>query len=162
LAQAQVEEVGSSRVSLSQTFNYVGGESRFVGYTAKISFHVLLRNLDKMEEILSGVVDAGANSIGPNDLHTSQLKELRAEARQRAVLAAREKAEIYCKSAGVSLGSVIHVEDVNPETMSVYHGHGEARTNSTPSDDEGTTRAINPESISVSAAVMLAFEIGRL
>jgi hypothetical protein len=45
LAQAKVEEVGFSRINLSQEFRYVGNENRFAGYRARVSFHVLLREL---------------------------------------------------------------------------------------------------------------------
>jgi hypothetical protein len=158
LAQANVSEVGSSRVTLSQTFDYNRSEKRFLGYTAKVAFHVLLRDLDRLEEILAGVVDAGANEINPAELQTSRLKELRAEARRRAVAAAREKAENYCQAAGVTLGPVIHIEDINPEVLSSHGGHV---IRETPVDYDQPAHAFDPESIVVVGAVVLAFEIGR-
>lgn len=158
LARAEVGDVGSSRITLSQSFRYTGGEHRFVGYTAKVSFHVLLYDLDRMEGILSGVIDAGANEIDRVDFQTRQLKEIRKEARQRAVEAAREKAEIYCQTAGVALGPVIHIEDLNPDQLQGREGHVIRETQP---DDEGPLRAFDPGSIVVGAAVMVAFEIGQ-
>jgi uncharacterized protein YggE len=158
LARAEVGDVGSSRITLSQSFRYTGGEQHFVGYTAKVSFHVLLYYLDRMEEILLGVIDAGANEIHSVDFQTRRLKEIRKEARQRSVEAAREKAEILCRTAGVSLGPVIHIEDVNPDRLWGREGHV---TRETQPDDEGPLRAFDPGSIVVRAAVMVAFEIGR-
>ena len=55
LAQAGMKEVGSSQIALSQSFRYTGGEQRFVGYSAKVAFNVLLRDLDRIEEILTKV-----------------------------------------------------------------------------------------------------------
>ena len=63
LEQAKVDEVNTSRVSISQTFRFISGEQKFMGYTAKVVFHVLLKKLDQMEDLLSGIVDAGANEI---------------------------------------------------------------------------------------------------
>ena len=158
LGQAGIKDIGSSRIALSQSFKYTGGEQRFVGYTAKVAFNVLLRDLDRIEEILTGVTDAGANEIDAVDYQTSNLKELRAEARRRAVAAAREKAENYCQAAGVTLGPVIHMEDVNPDQLRNREGHV---TRETQPDDEGPPRAFNPGSIVVGGAVMVAFELGR-
>jgi uncharacterized protein YggE len=110
-----------------------------------------------MEDVLVGVVDAGANEIGSVEFRTTRVKEYRAEARRRAVAAAREKAENYCRAAGVSLGNVLHMEDINPETL---RGTGEGHTSSeTPSDDVGPERALAPGSIIVGAAVSIRFAI---
>jgi hypothetical protein len=71
------------------------------------------------------------------------------------VAAAREKAENYCRAAGVSLGTVLHMEDVNP---GVLRGTGEGHTSSeAPSDDAGPERALAPGSIIVGAAVSISF-----
>ena len=104
LTQAEISDVSTSRVTLSQTFRYTGNEQRFAGYTAKIAFHVLLHDLERIEDLLSGVVEAGANEVSTVEFQTSRLKEIRAEARRRAVAAAREKAENYCTAAGIALG----------------------------------------------------------
>ena len=159
LAQAGLYDVGSSRVTLSQTNRFVNGEQKFVGYTARIAFHVLLRELDGMEETLSGVVDAGASEINSVELQTSRLKELRIEARSRAVVAAREKADTYCQAAGVMVGRVIHIEDIRPELIQGNSGAHLAREYQP--DDQGVLRAVNPESVLVGAAVIVALEIQR-
>ena len=44
-------------------------------------------------------------------------QEVRAEARRVAVAAARLKAELYAEAAGVALGLVVHIEDVDPERL---------------------------------------------
>ena len=156
LADSGIEEVGASRINLSQTFRYVGGENKFIGYQAEVSYHLLLTDLDQVEAILAGVVDAGVNKINSVDFQTKRLKELRAEARRRAVAAAREKAEIYCEAAGVSLGKVIHIEDVNPEQLRGREGHV---TREIVPDDDELLKAFDPGSIVVGGAVIVAFAL---
>lgn len=158
LARAEISEVGSSQITLSQSFRYTEGEQRFVGYSAKVTFHVLLYDLSRMEELLSGVVDAGANEVNSVEFQTSQLKEIRVEARQRAIAAAHEKGEIYCKAAGVAIGPVIHIEDINPNLLRGVEGHVIRETQP---DDEGPLQAFDPGSIVVRAAVMVAFQLGE-
>jgi uncharacterized protein len=158
LGQAGVIDVAASRITLSQAFEYSGGKQHPTGYRAKVSFNVLLSELDRMEDVLVGVVEAGANEIDSVEFRTSRLKEFRAEARRGAVAAACEKAEIYCRAAGVSLGAVVLVEDVNPEAV---RGSGEGHTsNEAPSDDASPERALAPGSIVVGAAVSITFALG--
>ena len=109
-----------------------------------------------MEEILAGVVDAGANEINGVELQSSRLKELRAEARRRAVAAAREKAEHYCQAAGVTLGSVLHIEDINPELLGSYGSHV---MHEIPIEDAQPLRAFDPGSIIVNGCVVIAYAI---
>jgi hypothetical protein len=156
LAQAELDDVGSSHITLKQTYRYVQGENQLIGYTATIAYHVLLRDLKRVEEILVGVTYAGANEIQAVDYQTSRLKALRVEARQRAVSAAREKAEIYCQAAGVTLGPVIHIEDVNPDLLRQREGH---MLTEPKLDEDGPLQAFDPGSITVGGAVMVAFEL---
>src|SRR5258706_7349026 len=80
LDEVKVDEIGTSRVSISQSHRFVSGEQKFLGYTAKVAFRVLLRQLDKMEDVLSGIVDAGVNEIASVEFQTTKLKEIRADA----------------------------------------------------------------------------------
>jgi uncharacterized protein YggE len=157
LQQAGITDVAGSRVSLSQTFEYSGGGRKPTGYQAQVGFNVLLTDLDRMEELLAGVVDAGANEIASVEFRTGRLKEYRAEARRRAVAAAREKAENYCRAAGIALGPVASLEDVHPEAV---RGTGEGTTSTEVSPDEAAaTRALAPGTIVVGAAVSMTFAI---
>ncbi|MEM8533280.1 MAG: SIMPL domain-containing protein [Chloroflexota bacterium] len=157
LVQMAIEEVGSSRISLNQSFRFVSGENRFLGYEAKVAFRVLLHDLDRTEDILTGIVDAGVNEISTVDFQTSRLKEMRAEVRRRAVAAAREKASVYGAAAGVEIGSILHIEDVNPETL---QGRYEAHSSREPQvDDDGPPRVFDPSSIVVGAAVRIHFQL---
>jgi uncharacterized protein YggE len=156
LTQAKLNDVGTSRMTLSQTYDYT--PKRFLGYTAKIAYHVLLRDLDRTEEILAGIIDAGVNDVSGVEFQSSRLKELRAEVRRRAVQAAREKALLYCEAASITLGPVIHLEDVNPEVLRGSEGHV---TREIQPDDGDTVKAFDPASIRVGGAVIMAFEIGR-
>src|SRR5262245_47008568 len=63
LSQAKAGDVAASRITLSRTFAYSSGQHQPTGYSAKVSFNVLLSDLDRMEEVLVGVVDAGASEI---------------------------------------------------------------------------------------------------
>ena len=156
LMNAGIKDAGSSRISLQSKFEFKSGENKFVGYQDSVEFRVLLYNLDRTEEILTGVIEAGVNNLGAVEFQTSRLKALRLEARQKAVAAAREKAEAYCKAAGVELGEVVHIEDVNPDQLRGNEGHTRFEVEL---EDDGKTQAFDPGSIVVGGAVMMGFTI---
>ena len=152
-----LQDVGSSHITLSQEFRYTNGEQRFMGYVARIGFSVVLRNMDQVEETLTGLIKAGANELTSVQFQTSRLRELRADARRRAVAAAREKAELYCAAAGVTAGAVLSIEDANPEFVT---GRNEGHVHREPLvDDTGELKAMDPAAISVGAAVVVLYDL---
>lgn len=147
-------DVSVSKVTLHQYTEYNNGKHEFKGYQSNVGFTVILRNLALLEDVLKGVIEAGANRIDKIDFQTTRLKELRAEARKQAISAAIEKAQIYCSAAGKTLGDIIHIEDVNPDSLHGREGHVQSQT---PTDDEGDLRPFSSDSIAVNGAVRLAF-----
>lgn len=149
-----IRESGSSRITLSQEFRFIQGEQRFLGYKARIAYTISLRDLDQLENLLTGLISAGANELTSVTFETTRLKEIRADARREAVSAAREKAELYCRAVGVSVGKVIAINDANPDQLTgAREGHMIAG---------GTTagdKAIDPAMISIGASVYITFEI---
>lgn len=156
LAEAAIKDVQSAQVQLSAEFQYIKNENKFLGYKAHTQFIVLLTDLDKLEETLIGIVSAGVNKLGSVDMQTTQLKEVRAQARRQAVVAAREKAELYCEAANVTLGAVLHIEDVNPDLLRGREGH---HITEVPLEEMDTIQAFDPGSLAVKAAVMMSFAI---
>ena len=153
-------DVREADVTLAQAFDggYGTQPRKMIGYTATVAFHVIVKELSRVEAVLIGVVEAGADVISSVHMKTKRLRELRAEARSLALTHAKQKADDYAKSAGIAVGAVLHVEDVNPEDLS--------RRSHMPdvdlaSDDEAasTAEALNPGSIVVAGAVMACFAI---
>jgi uncharacterized protein YggE len=161
LRRAKVKESGLSRISVSQEYQISNNERRPVGYVAKIGITVILSQLDQVEIIVSGLVDAGANQITSMEFHTSKLKELRTQARQLATDAAREKAATYAAAGKVSLGEIIHIQDVNPRILQqVWHSQiarGPVRHEIV--DSEPEQPSLDPSAIEVGAAVLVAYRI---
>ena len=85
------------------------------------------------------------------------LRELRATARAGALKAARAKAELYCETAGVKLGKVLHIEDINPTQARRGHGHMVDQDFAESADND--PGAYHPGAISVSGAVVVSFTI---
>jgi uncharacterized protein YggE len=144
--------VERSRLDLKSSWSY-GPDRKFLGYQCQASFAVESGDLDGVERLLVDLVRAGANEIEAVDFDVSGKAGMRAEARRQAVAAARRKAELYAEAAGVRLGAVLHIDDVDPEQVGVerYRGHG--------SGGAASAQDLAPGHVVVSAAVILGFSI---
>jgi uncharacterized protein YggE len=159
LSDTGVQDLQSSNIVLHETHRFIGGEQRFIGYTAKIAFHLVLHRLDAMEKVITGVVEAGVNEFTSVDYQTSRLQEIREEVRREAIDAARKKAENYCRAAGVSLGPVKHIEDVNPDILNRV-GEGHVQREPLAMEDI-SSEAIDPGSIQVAGTVFVSYGIAE-
>lgn len=149
----------SSQVSLREEQEYVNNRWKHVGYRASIQFHVIIKDVTQVEEIISGAVETGVDKIVSFSFGTSALKEHRALARRNAIDAAFDKARNYCKAANVELGEVIRIEDVNPDFTSPYRESHVQNQMQTTNDLSESSQAIDPGSIPVNGAVQVTFKI---
>lgn len=128
------------------------GDSAFSGFRATIDFNVTIRDLDLVENAITGAVEGGASNLRLA-YRTSAIREARAEAQQAAVLAAFRKADLIGEAAGIRLGRILHVEDVDPERL---EREGD---NLSEIDYFHTTGAYDPGAVVVRAAVRVSFSI---
>jgi uncharacterized protein len=150
-------DVQTARVTLEAAISGYGADAKFIGHRAKLGFGVTARDLDALEPLLVGILDAGASVIHGVRFETSRLRELRAEARRGAIEAARRKAEIYASAAGVKLGAVLHIEDANPENVA-RRGH-QADADLTSFEEDPARGAARAGALTIAAAAMVAFAI---
>jgi uncharacterized protein len=148
-------EVRTSSLTLATAVSGYGNDAKVIGQRATLSFQVSSGDLERLEPLLVEIVEAGAHQIDGVSFHTLKLKHYRAEARRRALAAARAKAELYAEAAGIRLGQVLHIEDRNPNQL-FERGHGEDLNFSQVDDEAGPTA---PGAITVAAAVSVSFAI---
>jgi uncharacterized protein len=161
LRKTPVKESGLSRISLSQQYRFLNNERRPIGYVARIDLTVVLSELDQIEVIVSGLVDAGPNEITSTEFHTVKLKELRARARELAMHAARDKADIYAAAGRVRVGEILHIQDVNPNVLRQESHVAGARgpVQQELIDSEPEQNPLDPSAIQVGAAVLVAYQM---
>ncbi|MBR7832110.1 SIMPL domain-containing protein [Actinospica durhamensis] len=143
--------VSASRLNLQSSWNFSNNERKLLGYSCTAAFVIEVRELEILESVLVDAVEAGANQVDGVEFDVSGKKQLRAQAREAAVAAAREKAALYAQAAGVRLGPVIHIKDVDSEQMqNTYHSQ---------SSGAGGEGDLTPGKITVSAGVLLGFSL---
>jgi uncharacterized protein len=147
--------VDRSRLDLKSSWEY-GTPRQFLGYECTAAFAVQSTELDGVQQLLIDLVAAGANEIDAVEFDVKAKPDLRAEARRKAVEAARRKAELYAGAAGVRVGSVLHIDDVDADDPrnQGYRGHGSYTA-------AGLEQDLAPGHVIVTAAVILGFAINQ-
>jgi uncharacterized protein YggE len=87
------------------------GQPTITGYQVSQSFEVKVRDLDNVDTVLDGVVNAGANQIGNLQLTIDDPDALKEEARAKAIADAREKAQNLEQQLGIRLGRIVNFNE---------------------------------------------------
>ena len=91
-----------------QKYPPYGGQPTITGYQVTQSFEIKVRDLGNIGTVLSGLVSAGANQVSNLGLQVENPEALRDEARQKAIVDAKQKAKTLEKQVGISLGKVVN------------------------------------------------------
>jgi len=88
------------------------GEASVIdGYRATNQVQVVVRNLDKLGEVLDRLASLGANEMAGLSFDVSQAEKLKDDARKEAVANAHRRAKLYADAAGVELGEVLTIDE---------------------------------------------------
>jgi uncharacterized protein YggE len=121
--------------------------------------------------LISSALASGVNHLLNVDFQTSELKKHREQARELAVKAAQEKAELMAAALGAKLGAPIQINEGQRAT-SYYSswsgsGWGNLRDNSGPSQNAmqvsggDASDVIALGKVAVRASVKVSFELAR-
>ena len=116
-------QTASFRVEPRYTRPIEGQAPKIDGYSVTNEVQVLVRDLDKLGDILDRLVTAGANQTAGLNFEVSKAETLLDEARQQAVANALRRAKLYAAAAGAEVGEVLTIVEGGGEG-SAADGHG--------------------------------------
>lgn len=82
-------------------------------YVAQKTMTVLIKNLDKFDNLTIGLYNTGINRIDGISFQVSDVEKYKAEARKKAVLQAKQKAETLTSQLGSRLGRVYSIQEIS-------------------------------------------------
>lgn len=88
------------------------GNADQVRYHVSNNVMVVIRNLDKVGDVLDAAIEAGANNIYGVDFSLEDTSKIQSDARAKAIADAKAKAEDLGKLSGVTIGDVVSVSEV--------------------------------------------------
>lgn len=98
----------TTRVSLNDQFDY---EKKKRSYVAVQSIRILVKDLEKYDLLMEGLVDSGINTIGNIDFQSSKMEMHKSEARKLAIQNAKGKAQDYVGALGQKIGAAYTIVD---------------------------------------------------
>lgn len=98
--------VHSTRINVQPEYNWnqPTNERTLIGYYVARQIEVELHDLEKLGPLLERATDLGINQMGDPRLDSSKRQELVREALAKAVVDARQNAEVIARAAGATLG----------------------------------------------------------
>ncbi|SDL10313.1 hypothetical protein SAMN04488034_102297 [Salinimicrobium catena] len=96
-------------ITLNKDYNY---QSKETFYSANQAISITLDDLSKYEKLMSGLLESGLNRINGIQFQSSKREELESEARKKAVLDARQKAEEFAGALGQEIGAAHTISEI--------------------------------------------------
>jgi uncharacterized protein len=140
----------------------------FVGYFVRQRIEITLKDVSQFENLLTDVLDAGANYVHGIQFRTSELRKHKDEARALAIKAAREKAVALAQELGQNVGKPYSIHEDQEGWWSGYNtGWGSAgglgmTQNVVQNAGNGGAEmegALAPGQLGVTARVTVSFEL---
>ena len=99
----------TQRVNLYKNYDY---NAKKYNYVANQTISIHLKDLSKYDKLMMDLVDSGINSIQGVEFKSSKIKEYESQARKKAILDAKQKAEDYVSVLpGQKVGKAIVISD---------------------------------------------------
>jgi uncharacterized protein YggE len=118
------DHIQTEYIGITPTYSYPSyGLPRLEGYNVQKTIVVTLSDLAKFEDLLSGVLEAGANYVHSVEFRTTELRKYRDQARALAIQAAQEKATALAGELGQGLGKPVMITEEQSSWRSWY-GYG--------------------------------------
>lgn len=102
------KDIKTTGYNIYPQYDYTNGRSVLKGYQVNETIEVKVRDLTKTDDVLAGVVSAGANQIGSLQLTIDNPDQLKAQAREDAIKAAEDKAKVLEDQLGIRLGRIVN------------------------------------------------------
>jgi uncharacterized protein len=167
------KEIQTDHLSIEPRYKNEYREEDFIGYVVRNTLVVTLVETDKVEELITKVLQAGVNYIHGIDFQTTEFKKYREQARELALKAAKEKADKMAAVLGQSVGSPIQINESSSGTpwgyRSSWYGWGYGRNQGMSQNviqdaqvgSNETSETIALGKISIRANVGVTFELKK-
>lgn len=147
--------VRTEYLNVNKNYQY---QLKTYNYVANQAISIKLKDLEKYEDVISGLLATGINRIDGIQFGASNMEELKSQARKKAIQNAKAKAEEYITELGHQLGSVNYISEVNSSQANpmAYRNLAMDQKESSGSQDAPT---IAPGEMEVTAKINVRFHI---
>lgn len=109
----KAEDIQTDYITLRPEYKHNDWATKPEFYTASKSIEVIIRKVETLEPMLTGLLSVGVNSVDGITFRNSKYRELRIKARAMAVKFAKEKAQGLAAELDVKCGKVHQIEAID-------------------------------------------------
>lgn len=121
-AGAAEKDIQTAQLSIEPRWRSEYRQEEFIGYFVRNTLVVTINDAAKVEAVITGALQSGVNYIHGVEFQTTQLKQLRDQARELALKAAQEKAEKMAEVLDQVVDMPIRIDE-NPMPGSGYYSN---------------------------------------
>ncbi len=102
------KDIHTQYLNLNKNYDY---KKKKYNYKANQSIRILLRDIDRYEALIQGLLDSGTNRIDGISFKSAQLEKHKSEARKKAISNAKRKAMEYAGALQQNVGRAISISE---------------------------------------------------
>jgi hypothetical protein len=162
------KDIQTDHISIEPRYRDGYEQRDFIGYFVRQTIEITLRDVSQFENLLTDVLDAGANYVHGIQFRTTELRKHKDEARALAIKAAREKAVALAQELDQGVGQPYAIREDQEGWWSGYNswwgsagGLGMTQNVVQNAGNTGADMAgsLAPGQLNVTAKVTVSFEL---
>ena len=167
------KDIQTDYLSVEPRYNDNYEKKDLIGYFIRNTFVVTMSDPEKVEDLVTAVLQSGVNYIHSINFQSTEFKKYREQARELALNAAKEKAEKMASALGQSIGNPLQISEGYGGFDWWYYnswsgwGYGRSNTMSQnivqniPGGSDQISETIALGKISIKANVSVTFELKK-
>lgn len=129
------KDIKTESLALNTSYDWKDGQQIIRGFDASQSLRVRVRDLDKISDVLAAATNAGTNQIGGVRFVVDDPEKSYAEARQKAIEQAQNKAILLARQLGMRLGKLKNFGEGGGYIPPIMYGRGGMMTSESKTTD---------------------------
>lgn len=147
------KNINTNYINLNKRYNY---NDKTYTYVANQAISITLEDISKYESIMKGLLENGLNGINGIEFESSEIDKHKAEARRKAVLNAKQKAEALAEPLGQTVGKAFKISEGSSNNNQPVYRAMEMKASS---DQASNQETIAPGEMEISIEVNVAFQL---
>ena len=105
------KDIQTSNYSINPKYDWSTHVQRIVGYSVSQNVNVKVRNFEKIGDIIARAGELGSNNVNGPSFTIDDPEVYRAQAREKAIAQAKEKADTLANQVGIKLGRIVNFSE---------------------------------------------------
>jgi len=108
------KDIQTTQYSVRPQYNWTERSGRVLdGYIIYQNIEVKIRDFAKISDVLNVATENGVNIVSELQFTIDDIEKVKAQAREKAILEAKEKAKTLASQTGIKLGDIINIYENN-------------------------------------------------